>query len=223
MPIVLPSGKMIQFNYNPSYLKNGYGHLITSTAIVEDQLGFPLQNVNLTMDGGNYVRLGDKVLICDRIFSENQHLSKKELINILKYQFEASHIVVLPTHPFDPVGHATDRNLVLIDQLPDNACKAEKEFHLQLRQVLSENAVNCAECFIDEPAGGYRDEWDNRGSYLNFSVIGNTILLPVYKNTNTHRLLNTFIPLFPKRKIWMIKCDEIAQEGGAIHCVTWTA
>jgi agmatine deiminase len=229
MPILLPSGKMLQFKYQPSYLKNGYEHLITSTRLIENQLGFPLKKVNLTMDGGNYVRLGDKVMVCDRIFSENPLLAKKELITTLKYQLEASEVVVLPTHPFDPVGHAdgivaaTDRELVLIDQIPVDACAIEKQFHLQLREVLSENSIKYLECFTDQPVDGYKNEWDSRGSYLNFSLVGNTLLLPVFQNTNTQRLLNAFIPLFPKRRIWMINCEDLAQEGGALHCVTWTA
>ena len=229
MPILLPSGKMIQFQYNPSYLKNGFEHLRTESGLIEKQFGFPLSKSKVVMDGGNYVRFGDKVLVCDRLFSENQHIHKEELLNQLRYMFQASEIVVLPTHPYDPVGHAdgivanTDRNFVIIEEIPKRATTTEINFHRKLRKVLDEHNIAFKEIFNDLPADGYINEWDNRGSYLNFTFIGNTLLLPVYKNTDTYRLMNCFIPLFPKKSIWMINCEELAKEGGAIHCATWTA
>lgn len=229
MPIILPSGKMIQFKYEPSYLTQGYNHLITETGILEKQFGFPIKKSKLNMDGGNYVRIGNTVMICDRILSENPSVSPLEVLSRLKFMLEAEKIILLPTHPHDPVGHAdgivavSDNNKVIIEQLNQTASEVEIAFYNQLKATLQKANLHVIECPLDLPNDGYINIWDNRGSYLNFSFIGNTILIPVYQNTDKNKLLEFFISQFPKRKIWMINCEEIAKEGGAIHCVTWTA
>lgn len=229
MPIVLPSGKMVQFTYEPSYLTNGFNHLITETGILEKQLGFPTRKSTLHLDGGNYVRIGGTVLICDRVLSENPNATAVEIITRLKFMLEADKVVLLPTHPFDPVGHAdgivalADTGKVIIDQITKGASAVEVDFHKQLRGTLLREGFRVTECPVDVPEDGHVSVWDCRGSYLNFTFIGNTILIPVYRNTITKKILDFFISQFPSRKIWMINCEEIAKQGGAIHCVTWTA
>lgn len=220
---------MVHFKYEPSYLTNGFNHLITETRILEKQFGFPTKKSKLNLDGGNYVRVGNTVLICDRVLSENPNVPAEEIVSRLKFILEAHKVVLLPTHPFDPVGHAdgivalADTGKVIIDQLTDGASSVEIDFHHQLRVTLRREGFRVVECPVDVPEDGHVSIWDCRGSYLNFTFIGNTILIPVYKNTNTKKTLDFFISQFPKRKIWMINCEEIARQGGAIHCVTWTA
>ena len=229
MPIVLPSGKLVQFKYEPSYLTESYKHLITKTGILEKQFGFPTRRSKLKLDGGNYVRIGNTVMICDRVLSENSSISTEEIISQLKFMLEAEKIVMLPTHPFDPVGHAdgivavTDNNKVMIEKLSETATPIEIAFNEELRSALSRANLHVIECPKDMPEGGYINSWDCRGTYLNFTCIGNTILVPTYRSTDTNKVFEFFIKHFPKRKLWMINCEEIAKEGGAIHCVTWTA
>jgi agmatine deiminase len=229
MPIVLPSGKMVQFTYAPSYLKDGYEHLISAPSLLHEQFGFPLKRSSLIMDGGNYVRAGNKVLICDQILNENPTILPEEIISRLKFMLDAEEVILLPTHPNDPVGHAdgivaaVSSAHVLVNELEEGATKNEIEFHEILCTALINHGFRITNCFVDIPENGYIDNWDARGSYLNFTCIGNTLVLPVYKNTNTTRLLNFFIPLFPKKKFWLVNCEDIAKEGGALHCATWTA
>jgi agmatine deiminase len=197
MPIILPSGKMIQFKYEPSYLTQGYDHLITETGILEKQFGFPTKKSKLNLDGGNYVRIGNTVMICDRILSENPTVSPHEVRSRLKFMLEAEKIILLPTHPCDPVGHAdgivavSDNNKVIIEQLKQTASEVEIAFYNQLKTTLQKANLHVVECPLDLPDDGYINIWDNRGSYLNFSFIGNTILIPVYQNTDKKKFLNS--------------------------------
>jgi agmatine deiminase len=229
MPIVLPSGKMVQFTYSPSYLKNGFEHLITESGLLYEQFGFPIKRTQLIMDGGNYVRAGNKILICDRVLKENPTILPEEIKSRLKFMLDAEEVILLPTHPNDPIGHADgivaaiNSKHILVNELEEGATKNENEFHEVLCTALKHNGFRITKCFVDIPENGYIDNWDARGSYLNFTCIGNTLVLPVYQNTNTTRLLNFFIPLFPKKKFWLVNCEQIAKEGGALHCATWTA
>jgi agmatine deiminase len=228
MPIVLPSGQLVQFTYAPSYLNNEFDCLISSTGLLQEQFGFPVKRSKIIMDGGNYVRAGNKILVCDRIINENPNMPSEVITSRLKFLLDATEVILLPTHPYDPVGHADgivaaiDHEHILVNDLGNNSNTIEREFYLNLCKILKENGFKVSTCIVDTPDNGYIDEWDARGSYLNFTSIGNTIILPVYKNTDTNRLLNFFIPLFQGKKFWMVDCEEIAKEGGALHCATWT-
>jgi agmatine/peptidylarginine deiminase len=228
MPVVLPDDSMIQFNYKPSYLYPEYTQLITRPEDVNLPFAFRKKRSKIILDGGNYVRLGNKVLICDRVVAENPGLSKEQLINQLTRLLKATEIVLLPTHPFDPTGHAdgivtpVSESNVLIESSTNYSSKEEIQFHHRLRQTLTAHSIGITECPTEPPTDGYHDEWDCRGSYLNVVRIGRTVLIPFYAHSDKHRVHSFFIAAFRKYKVRLVQCDALAEEGGALHCVTWS-
>lgn len=43
----------------------------------------------IILDGGNIIRCGKKVIMTDKVFQENPHLTREQLIKYLENRFEA--------------------------------------------------------------------------------------------------------------------------------------
>ena len=73
MPVRTGSGKLVSFRYEPSYLKNDSDLRTDFRKDLAPQLGLPVTYSNINLDGGNMVfsPSGARVLISDRVFSEN--------------------------------------------------------------------------------------------------------------------------------------------------------
>lgn len=61
MPLHLGNGRYATFNFEPDYLDTGKGKYITKQDMVIRDLGITVvSHLNITLDGGNVVRCGDK-------------------------------------------------------------------------------------------------------------------------------------------------------------------
>ena len=179
-------------------------------------------NMNIVFDGGNYVRCGNKVIMTDKIFSENPQWPTHELIQHLQIALCAD-IILLPWDMKDPCGHADGMVADLGDgQILLNGCwkKQDAPFHKRLRKILD------AHFNVEElPAwDGDKDSW----CYLNYLHIPGGILLPClsenYDTKDDIAALKYFEQLFPKLEIIPIYARPLIKGkngGGALHCVTW--
>ena len=125
MPVQTPSGKLIQFKYDPSYLSAPeYSDSRSDVRHVDKVNGINPIFSGINLDGGNVVMLGNKAIITDRIFSENPDWDKEKLINELSTLLECE-IIIIPAYKpeYDYTGHAdgmirfVDSNTVLVNNL----------------------------------------------------------------------------------------------------------
>ena len=99
-------------------------------------------------------------------------------------------------------------------------------WHKRNKQVFK----NLKYTLITIPDGGIYDESDYfKGTYLNFLIHKNYILLPKSKPSGLKRdhilatekkVQSIFGSEFNLKAIW-VNCDEPMNDGGAIHCLTW--
>ncbi|MFC6260556.1 agmatine deiminase family protein [Levilactobacillus fujinensis] len=61
---------------------------------------------------------------------------------------------------------------------------------------------------------------DYKGSYLNYYVGNDVVLVPTYHDKNDQTALKIFGRLYPDRKIVGIDVTALYQYGGMLHCVT---
>ena len=61
--------------------------------------------VDYAADGGNVVGCGDKVIMTDKIFKENDWMERKEVIETLEHYLQAQ-IVFIPWDRYEIYGHA---------------------------------------------------------------------------------------------------------------------
>jgi agmatine deiminase len=79
MPLQKSTSQFIQFRYEPSYLQEDL-HLQTdpNECLAANHLSAMFSNINL--DGGNVLRWIDRVILSERIFSENDDVARSKLI-----------------------------------------------------------------------------------------------------------------------------------------------
>ena len=88
MPVMIfDDGTYAEYEYNPDYLieNEKWRDYITNQQDACSGLNlFMPTNMNIIFDGGNYVRCGDKVIMTDKIFSENPQKPIHELLQHLR-------------------------------------------------------------------------------------------------------------------------------------------
>ena len=224
MPIRISNdGIYAKYNYYPDYLvdyktKRKY---ITKQedACQELDLLAPV-DLDIVLDGGNYVRCGDKVIMTDKIFMENPTWSARNLINHLCESLNAD-IILLPWDMEDDCGHSDGMVSYLGDnRILLNSCwrNTDKPFHKRLLKILQPHFD------IIEPVYSCKED-KNSWCYLNYLQLPNAILLPVLSEKadceNDVAAIEYFKGLFPHLEIIPIYALPLIKKGGALHCVTW--
>ena len=107
MPVRTGSGKLVSFRYEPSYLKNDPDLRTDFRKDLAPQLGLPVTYSNINLDGGNVVfsPSGARVLISDRVFSENRSIRLPRWCMSFPELLEAE-VLIIPSLKSDMTGHA---------------------------------------------------------------------------------------------------------------------
>lgn len=176
MPIPLNSGRYLRYKYFPDYLNNSKKRkYITNPTQVSDSLGLSCVDSDIILDGGNVIRCGDKVVMIDKIFKENPHYKKSELIAKLEELLEAK-IVLLPWDRVEKYGHSDGvvRYLgdgkVLLTNYKDYNARVYERFCNILNEYFK----------VEELSYTYPDSKDNSWTYINFLQTEEVIILPKF-------------------------------------------
>ena len=108
MPIKTKSGKYVSFRYEPSYLADDLQ--LRTNFKTDIATNFKVDNLvyaDINLDGGNVVfsPSKEKVIISNRVFSENPEYDKNTLLLELEKLLEAS-VLIIPSLKSDMTGHA---------------------------------------------------------------------------------------------------------------------
>lgn len=224
MPIQIDKGKFVQFRYEPSYLKDDL-ELQSDPKEVCKANNINPQFTKINLDGGNVVNWTDRVIITDRVFTENPEYSRKtKLISEIEKLLEVE-IIVIPQIKSDMTGHAdgmirfVNRNTVLGND-------REQEFKYWkdgINKVMKENGIEYIDIpFLDHKEKKYPDH--AIGCYVNYLEVGNLIVLPIFETENNkdQEVYDKFREIFPDKKVETINYNEIGLHGGLLNCTTWT-
>lgn len=227
MPIQTESGKLIQFRYDPSYLK-GQKEWEESRSDVREvcrQNGFEPAFSTINLDGGNVLLCSGRAIVSDRIFNENpEYTDKSQLIKELSELLEAE-IIVIPAQKGDYTGHA-DGMVRFVNHdtiLGNNRSEEYKYWSNGIEKVLKDKHLK----YIDVPFFyGYKDSKHPEnaiGIYVNYLEVGNLIVLPVFEveGNRDAEVIDVFKQIFPDKIIETINYNEVALEGGVLNCSTW--
>ena len=227
MPIQTESGKLIQFRYEPSYLK-GNKEWEDSRSDVREVCrlnGFEPVFSNINLDGGNVLLCSGRAIVSDRIFTENpEYTDKEQLVKELSELLEAE-VIIIPAQNGDMTGHA-DGMVRFIDHdtiLGNNRSEEYKYWTNGIEKVLKDYNLK----YIDVPFFyGYKDSKhpDHAiGVYVNYLAVGNLIVLPVFEvaGNKDAEAIAAFKQIFPDKIIETINYNDVALEGGVLNCTTW--
>ena len=218
MPVKTKSGKYVSFRYEPSYIAND--PQLRTNFKTDIAPSFKVDNLvytDINLDGGNVVfsPSKEKVIISDRVFSENHGISEAELTAKLEKLLEAS-LIIIPSLKSDMTGHAdgmvrfADENTVVT-----NAPLSPYGFETKVKKSLQNYGINVIDFPYFFSKGG-----SAVGCYLNFLETEKTIFLPMFGVDTDNGAINKAKSVFNK-KIIPVNINEIAEYGGLLNCISW--
>ena len=218
MPVKTKSGKYVSFRYEPSYLA-GDPQLRTNfkTDIAPSFKVDNLVYTDINLDGGNVVfsPSKEKVIISDRVYSENPSWHKAELTAKLAKLLEAN-VIIIPSLKSDMTGHA-DGMVRFVDEntVVANAPLSPFGFETKVKKALQNHGIEV----LDFPY--FDSNGDSAiGCYLNFLETEQAILLPVFSVDTDNKAVQTAKHIFHKAII-PVNINEIAADGGLLNCISW--
>lgn len=223
MPIQTCKSRFVQFRYEPTYLKD-YLELQSDPKSVCELNNIKPIFSKINLDGGNVVKWTDKVLITDRIFSENpQYSVKANLISEIENLMETE-VIIMPQIKSDFTGHA-DGLVKLIDSKTILGNDLDFEFQYwskAMRKITSDKNFK----YINMPIFEYKEnEFPDSaiGCYMNYLEIGDLIIFPIFEVTGNKdkEAVDLITELYPNKTIEFININPVARQGGLINCITW--
>ncbi len=223
MPIQIEKDEFVQFIYNPDYLRDTikWSKTISDVDAICKAINISPKKSNIVLDGGNVIRTYNKVIMCDKVFTENSTINERKLIKKLQSIFQVDKLIFIPSDPIDFTGHADgmvrflDDNTVLIN----NYSKEDGEFQLRFRLALHNAGLEYIEILYN-PSGNKKDSYAN-GIYLNYLQMEEAIIIPAFEIKEDEFVVKQFEQLFKGQTIKTIESNEIARQGGILNCITW--
>lgn len=223
MPVQTPSGKLIQFTYDPSYLRDNKEWEDSRSDVKEvcrlNNIEALFSDINL--DGGNVLICDGRAIISDRVFSENPDRDKDEIVKELGQLLECE-IIIIPAENDDMTGYAdgmvrfVNRNTIL-----GNNLEAEyKYWRERMQKVIEKYNLK----YINMPFFVPKDSkhpLSAVGIYVNYLEVDNLIVLPVFGKEEDNQAITIIKDAFPGKAVETIDYNDVAYEGGLLNCTTW--
>ena len=227
MPVQTPSGKLIQFRYEPSYLK-GNKEWEESRSDVKDvckknNIKAEISDINL--DGGNVLICDGRAIISDRIFGENPEYDKETLVKKLAQLLECEIIIIpsLRSKDEDFTGHAdgmvrfVNRNTIV----GNNRAGEYKYWQDGIKKVIDTYNLT----YIDVPCVMSKKDPKHPdsaiGIYVNYLEVKDLIVVPEFGFKEDKEAVAVLQKAFPDKQIETINYNDVALEGGLLNCTTW--
>lgn len=222
MPVQVNENKLLQFTYEPDYLKpQKYHHLVTDVNEVCELMSLKTIKSDIVLDGGNVSKYKNTVVMCDKVFHENPHYHPKDLIAQLKSLLEIEHLHFIPWDINDFTGHA-DGMLRFIDEqtvLINDYAKEDKKFQLEFLKFINNTGLNTIEMPYHPPDDATYTS--AAGLYLNYLEMEQAVLFPIFESKHDEKALQVMQQVVKNKPVVPIICHELAQYGGIINCITW--
>src|ERR1700722_6544077 len=104
MPIQLDQDRFCQFIYAPDYLRD-HADLITPPDKCRLPFMLDYQQEPLVLDGGNVVASRTRVILTEKVYTENPSIQRPRLRTRLEELFKAE-CIFIPKEQYDKVGHS---------------------------------------------------------------------------------------------------------------------
>ena len=222
MPVQVGTNNFVQFVYDPDYLKPmKYKHLNSNQDDVCKDLNISRKKSKLVVDGGNVIRSADKIIMCDKVFNENSHLKKGNVILELEELFLTDKIYFIPWNKCDYTGHA-DGMVRFIDEdtVFINASTNENpDYERCLRESLKKAGLSIIELPYKSPEDPTHES--ARELYLNYLEMNQAIIIPVFGEMEDDDAVKILEDTFTGKSVVTLESNEIAIKGGVLNCISW--
>ncbi len=205
MPIQIAPDRYLQYRYSPNYLKKDPDY-IPQYETISRGLRLKCKKTDLIIDGGNIVKLPDRVIMTDKVVKENP-FTERYLTYRLEKELECD-VCLIPRDPYDIFGHADGmvRPITPDTVLLNNYVNVDKFLREKLLQAHD----------LPRPS---KQSW----AYLNYLQVKNRIFVPALALPEDVLALKQLRDFFPECKVIPVPgCQDLVRDGGALNCVSWT-
>ena len=228
MPIQVDDENFVSFRYEPDYLTclAPSKQFMTNPDKVSQALGLQFKKMSVKMDGGNFVFCGDCIVMTDKVFEENDDIQPEKLIETLEEAFGYPIVFIHwvrhgkpQDKNIDVYGHADGfikwcggRRLLMSNHRETKPAEADA-----IRQALEEHGFEVTELSFNVPEPDEEVNW----AYINFLQIDKHIIMPAFGIAEDHQAQEQIARMFPDCDIHPIEMRAVANDGGAMHCISW--
>ena len=219
MPIKNTSNEWVLFRYYPKYLRNKkYQSLISDNQNICNKLNIQYMQSSIILDGGSVVHKNNIYFVSERVLQDNPKLSKVDVLSALEHTFKTDHIILIPEAPNDFTGHLDgvlsilNAQTILVNNYLDDYSKLLHKrlntYHFNIEQL---------------PYNPYSNKTyqSAQGIYINFIETDSLLIVPIFNQKEDESALLKLSQCFPKLSIIPILCNDLAKEGGLLHCISW--
>ena len=228
------------------YIFNGWGNKFDAgldnqiTKKIYDKGVFvncSVKTFDLVLEGGSLESDGKGTILttseCLLSKNRNEHLSKSRIEQLLKENFGAERILWL-NHGY-LAGDDTDSHIDTLARFCNKktiayvGCNNPEDEHFEALQQMKKELQQ----FSDFEGNPYKlvevplpdacfDSDGNRlpATYVNFTIINEAVLVPVYGVSQDEKALDILKNCFPDRKVIGLNCRVLIEQHGSLHCVT---
>jgi agmatine deiminase len=194
------------------------------------------KSINFVLEGGSIDSNGQGILLTTSkcLFNKNRnptltkHTIEQTLIKTLGVKkilyLNNGHLEGDDTDAhIDTLARFVDDNTIVYqtcDDIDDTNYKSLKAMKKELQSLT--NLKNEKFKLVALPSISKIYHQNNRlpATYVNFLIINNAVLIPIYNDKNDTLALQIFKVLFPKREIIGIDCTTLIKQNGSLHCAT---
>ncbi|MCF8462088.1 MAG: agmatine deiminase family protein [Flavobacteriales bacterium] len=225
MPVQTSKDEFIQFRYEPDYLMDSPENKATISNVdaICKAIGIKPIKSNVNLDGGNVTKWDDSVILCEKVFFENEELEEDDLIEELLEHFNVQEekLFFVPWDENDFTGHA-DGMVRFVDEktlLINDYWQEEEEFQDQFQAAIEATGLD----IIILP---YEPEDDPTlvsavGLYLNYLEMEQAVIVPVFNLPSDKKAMEILTEVFHDKKVVALECTELARKGGILNCISW--
>ena len=217
MPVQTDKNRFVGYCYKPDYLEK-YPNLRTDDATrCYDFNKAEYVYLNLKIDGGNIIKCDDKVIMTDKVFRENEPLTKDAVTELIKTALCVKDIVFIPWDEYEEYGHAdgmvryVSPGHVLINQYAD----IDMPLRTRIISALTPYFSNISELYYGKNSRA--DSW----AHLNFLRIRNIIFVPTLNIPSDGMAVEQLGNIYKDCKIIPVLADGIVRREGALNCISW--
>ena len=220
MPIQTDEKRFVFYQYKPDYLQAEHKRRYITDVNRVQNIDFLRQaqtvNLDLVLDGGNVVKCGNKVVMTEKVFVENNDRSRHEVQRLLEEAFQCD-IVFLPWDENEKCGHSdgilhyVGDNRVLLTNYDD----FDKAFAHAFLRILEKHFE------VIPLKYNVKRQHVRSWAYINFLQVGRLVLVPQLGIPEDEQALEQISKALSHCKVVGIPSLEAVRKGGALNCISW--
>ena len=220
MPIQTDEKRFVFYQYNPDYLQDKHKRRYITNVNRVQNIDFLRQaetaNLDLVLDGGNVVKCGNKVVMTEKVFVENNDRSRNEVQRLLEEAFQCD-IVFLPWDENEKCGHSdgiihyVGDNRVLLTNYDD----LDKTFAQAFLRILEKHFE------VIPLKYNVKRQHARSWAYINYLQVDNLVIVPQLGIPEDGQALQQIAEALPACKVVGVPALEAVRKGGALNCISW--